>query len=848
MKTRYRGVFRKTLSVVLCVAMVLGAASVSMAADTDWSWKYPTSAVSITNDDGTRNVTVTCTNAGFNIGEILGADQPAGGMYGRYDGPIKLWTTDINENPDRYVTNLAYLWCKYNENPAATTSTFPAEQTELSPHEYTLSPVGGTATGQYGRTLAGSGPNTVNKTAVAEYGGIPTVLYSRADIICGSTVSNYEEYLTLMHSDEWKDSEFYMEGDEDYNPIFVEIGTGTITQRVNSMKNVAKAMNEVIENSNGKIVARYGDPEVIANDMEKVIYGTYFYIDKLINDGKLTKKNATWIASRNADDGTYNCTYYWMQICHEFIGDIFNGPAETYTATNDDIKKYTIQELADMDFILCGRGQKANLLADFAAAGYTKDNIPLLMEDMNHTGFDAGWGMGGASTTWALAYPYSWVYAYAEELSDIDENMNPTAMYRYIQEKFCHITADASESVAAASLTNMWNLTSDIDTVPDKTNYAYDRAAIEAAIVEGIKYATENKKEVNGAFECWWDPFYQCSTFEDYVENYTNVDKKSCLVSAGVPTKGTNVTGLYIRTGGETVDTYTYEPATGYADGTTEYYKNYVTQEMFDAYKAGEQKHVWEPDLTAGIGYVEETPAEVTAVEEAIAAIGEVTKDSGDAIEAARAAYDALTDEQKAMVSEDAVKTLEAAEAAYAALPDDKQENHFTDVKDSDYFAEAVAWAVAKDVTKGTSDTTFSPADECTRGQMVTFLYRAAGSPAVTSTANPFTDVKEGAYYYDAVLWAVDKGITNGMSATTFGPDTEVSRGQAVTFMFRLDGERAVNATNPFTDVSSSDYYYNAVLWAVDKNITNGMSATSFGPDTTCQRAHIVTFLYRYLG
>ena len=151
-------------------------------------------------------------------------------------------------------------------------------------------------------------------------------------------------------------------------------------------------------------------------------------------------------------------------------------------------------------------------------------------------------------------------------------------------------------------------------------------------------------------------------------------------------------------------------------------------------------------------------------------------------------------------------------------------------------------------MTNGTSATTFSPSNECNRAQMVTFLYRAAGSPEVTSTSNPFVDVKAGEYYYDAVLWAVDQKITNGMDDTHFGPEEKVSRGQAVTFMFRLDGEKAVNAANPFSDVSGSDYFYNAVLWAVDKEITNGMSATTFEPNTTCTRAHIVTFLYRYMG
>ena len=288
-----------------------------------------------------------------------------------------------------------------------------------------------------------------------------------------------------------------------------------------------------------------------------------------------------------------------------------------------------------------------------------------------------------------------------------------------------------------------------------------------------------------------------------------------------------------------------------------------VTEDSGDAIKAARdaydaltdaQKELVSDEAVAALEAAEAAYAEImaakadaeaaAAVEEAINAIGTVTKDSADAIKAARDAYDALTDAQKALVSADAVKTLEDAEAALEALNKTK----FIDVPEDSYYAAAVDWAVANNITKGTSETTFSPTNECTRGQMVTFLYRAAGSPTVTSTNNPFTDVKEGSYYYDAVLWAVENGITKGMTATTFEPDTKVSRGQAVTFLYRMDGEKAVSATNPFTDVSSSAFYYDAVLWAVDKGITNGITATTFEPGTACQRAHIVTFLYRYLG
>ena len=172
--------------------------------------------------------------------------------------------------------------------------------------------------------------------------------------------------------------------------------------------------------------------------------------------------------------------------------------------------------------------------------------------------------------------------------------------------------------------------------------------------------------------------------------------------------------------------------------------------------------------------------------------------------------------------------------------------NPFVDVSESDYFYEPVLWAVGKNITNGTDATHFSPAATCTRGQVVTFLWRAAGSPTPTSTTNPFTDVTPSDYYYNAVLWAVGKNITNGTSATTFGPDAGCTRGQVVTFLHRFENSpKPSSTTNPFVDVSSSEYYYNPVLWAVGKGITNGTDSTHFSPDSTCTRGQIVTFLYR---
>ncbi len=177
-------------------------------------------------------------------------------------------------------------------------------------------------------------------------------------------------------------------------------------------------------------------------------------------------------------------------------------------------------------------------------------------------------------------------------------------------------------------------------------------------------------------------------------------------------------------------------------------------------------------------------------------------------------------------------------------------ENPFVDVPEGAYYYNAVLWAVNSDpqITKGTDDTHFSPNDKCTRAQVVAFLWRAKGSPAPTSTENPFTDVPAGKYYTDAVLWAVENEITSGTAKDKFSPNAPCTRGQVVTFLWRAQGKPEPAASNPFTDVSDSAYYYKAVLWAVENEVTNGKTPTTFAPADTCTRGQIVTFLYRALA
>ena len=177
-----------------------------------------------------------------------------------------------------------------------------------------------------------------------------------------------------------------------------------------------------------------------------------------------------------------------------------------------------------------------------------------------------------------------------------------------------------------------------------------------------------------------------------------------------------------------------------------------------------------------------------------------------------------------------------------------EQKNPFTDVAEGSYCYDAILWAVNHEpqITNGVTATEFKPGNACTRGQIVTFLYRAAGEPDVSDVEVPFTDVPKDAYCYNAVKWAVSKGIAKGVTATTFKPNASATRGQAVTFLYRAAGEPdTADIAMPFTDVAAGSYCYNAVKWAYSKGVTNGTAATTFEPSKTCNRANIIAMLYR---
>lgn len=264
----------------------------------------------------------------------------------------------------------------------------------------------------------------------------------------------------------------------------------------------------------------------------------------------------------------------------------------------------------------------------------------------------------------------------------------------------------------------------------------------------------------------------------------------------------------------------------------------------------------WTKDSAAGAGYREDIEEEnqeaADKVGDLIGKIGTITKDSGEAIKAAREAYDALTKEQKELVKnyDELLQAEEAFEALLAALEKEEPQTEikFTDVAEESYYYDAVQWAVANGITAGVTEDAFGPEWTCSRGQLATFLWRVAGSPAPETKTVPYMDVAEESYYYDSILWAMENDIAKGTDGISFSPEMTVTRAQAVTFLWRAMGSPAPSGKESFGDVPETAYYHDAVLWAAENGITSGTGQGVFSPDASCQRGQIVTFLYRAFG
>lgn len=414
--------------------------------------------------------------------------------------------------------------------------------------------------------------------------------------------------------------------------------------------------------------------------------------------------------------------------------------------------------------------------------GFTKENAPVIIDAANESVTAGSNGYNYAPTT-PLYVPYIAAYMYLEPLAELAASgdklaaaINPTALFEYACDEFFHIKDDSAYTITQYWIGTSWDKTdSDLDKVPAvaQGEFVYDKDLIVKAIQTGIQYALENQDDesiyLNGAYrqgEAAWTLAQM--VVEQGVDSFADI-----LTASGGDYS--SVTFDYENNG---------EWSTLDITPLVNYYGVEGLAELVDDYVAHMDRHPWNPDTTIEGTY------------------------------------------------------------GYGMTK-------FSDVSaDSDY-APAVSWALRNGITTGSGDgSTFSPNATSTRAEVMTFLYRAAGEPEIPAgVKNPFTDVKESDYYYNAVLWAVSEGITTGTNddGTTFSPNQTCDRATVLTFLYRYEGEPTVSVINNFTDVTQ-DWYKNAISWAARNGIATGTTATTFSPNANSPRSEFITFMYKVMG
>ena len=920
---------KRTLALLVTAAMLFSLVGTALADDvtqtesTEYTYDYPTEAMEV--DDNI--ITASAHRAASPILGIMGVNATSG--FGMIQGSapdslssaigvpaLAVWST-LNENPDPYYWNYFY--------------NFYAEEYGLETSDDALI-----------NLAAAASPVAADTTLYEEYGNISVSLYSRPDLLVGCASSNsgsdtsgYDSQLATIASFYSYDedgnlvieSEYYQEGDENYDPKLVSYQTTTIENMIDSMYALADAITE-IEEETGK-TTRYGDVQVIASDYETYIYGIIAYVQAELDELGLEQKTFAFITDV-LDDGTfevggadYNSATSLGRAYEYGIAAATPLTTETTTMTLDEVLEadviITINNSTDLD---------ADTMAEAGISEATYDGI-LITNIPNSL-----YGLTQNSVENALGYAYIIGSMYSDIL-DID----PVELCAYFYENFEHVTD--RDNLEKLVLTNFADTILPAG-VSSTLSEDYSSEKIEAMLVEGMDYYTANESLFDadqfldsGIDE--WVPDYSkgIGSGIDYDDDDTGSSTTEDFTGAE-GTCGDSLTWTLSADGVLTISgTGAMTSYSTYAETGWYAYKEYITSVVIEdgvtniapyAFMLCENlTAVSIPDSVTSIGNYAfygtaltsiTLPGSLTRIGTAafFNCSGLTSIDIPDSVTSigSRAFYgcSGLADEDGYVILNgilycycgeeteitlpDSVTSIDARafEGAYdvtsITIPGDLpavsataftgltatvyytdgnetytaetkldyggtiawrvSELAFTDVEETSYYYECVLWAYSEGITTGATTTSFDTDSVCTRAQAVTFLYRAAGEPDVSDVENPFTDVSEDAYYYEAVLWAYTNGITTGATTTTFNPSGECTREQIVTFLYRYAGEPETTTTISFTDVSESSIYYSAIAWAYGEGVATGYSDTVFGMGDGCTRAQIVTFLYRAIA
>ncbi|MCD8110727.1 MAG: hypothetical protein LUE14_11630, partial [Clostridiales bacterium] len=754
-------------------SFVIPATTEEAQAATDWTFTFPTTAMDVETVDGKTVMTTLTQRAASEIPLIFGVNTIGGNMF---NGLQYLAGTDVNENPDPYIWNYNYMQ-----------ETGDELATGFGGVAYAA--LGNAVSNPNGLYQSGGG-NQSYATAVEELGGVGYAIGWRTDVIFSfnSTLISQIDWVNSLDST----SEYYVEGDEDYSPLLADVQTAGVSARLYAWTDMGSALSAYLD-EHEDLTTRYDDPEIIGENVAQFSAGIPYYIASLIADGTIEKKTMAYVGSYSdntltlvdpTDVGTVRAD------CYAEVQN-FNYIEGTYTFES-------LMEECDVDIIVLGASgysygaggngaagstgvastDKAAVLAELADLGYSADEMPLVMDESSSGVTIGNNGYNYAPTT-PMFMPYIQVYAYMDELAEVNEAINPVAMVMFMFDECAHVKDESVEDVAFYYIGTNWDAVDETyDQVPDQENYVYDKDAIIAAIQVGIEYALSGEAEANGnlltpAYSSNETAYLLLTEYATETKPEDETHEYITMTVNGVE-KYLDLTEL-IALDAETDDSEDSGHG-GYASNTTNYteiiaYYNSGDygyganlQETLQNYADHMVEHVWVPDTDVEGTYAT-YGADYSAVEEAIAAAEALNEDDFmdlSEVEAAIAAvdYTKLISEQDdvdamAQAIIDAIAdltmngdtaSLETA-AEYAALLIDL-------LDESDYTAES--WAALEDAYAAVQDVLSGKATQETIDEALAALTEAANS-LEKATAETYTGdtlaIRSGNtfYLYDAL-------------------------------------------------------------------------------------------------
>ena len=798
---------KRIVCFLVVVSVVVGFGLVPVWAASDFEFTYPEAPLDVnsTTGAGTRYLRTLTQRAGSEIPLVFGMNVVGGNMF---NGLRDLAGTLVNKNPDPYIWNFNYL---LNEQEMTGYGTmFPDDMipalvgNELLPVGSYYMPLGNVLSNANGLYNSG-GANQHFATPIDEMGGVGYAVGYRSDVILGFS-SALVDQIDMVNS--WSPGDdFYIDGDEDYSPLIIDVQTGSVSSRLYAWNEMGQAIDAYLDEHPG-LAVRYGSTTTIAARFTEFSAAIPYYIASLIADGAITKKTAAYVSS--IDGYTLTCVD---------PGTLGNVRADTYATVrnlNFIDGSYTISQLLDedVDIIILGASgygytgsgtvtgpttgsDKPTLLADIAALGYGPDQVPMIMDDRASNVTIGGNGYNFSPLT-PLFLPYIQTYCYMDELEAIDEAINPAAMVQFMVNEFLHVTDASTANVALFYIGSNWDsVDEEYDKVPNIVNYEYDKAAIEAAIAKGITFALSGGAAANG--NTMLPAFRDTDTAYLMLTNNASAavppaDHDYITLRIGGQTRYLDLTALLgqeveepestsqfatVRTSYQAIIDYYNSGVYGYGDDLTATLQKYADRMV---------AHVWTPDTTI------------------------------------RGSY---------------------SFGMSAAAPEPVPAFEYDDVRDpSSWFYEAVYFATDKGLFAGDQNNNFGPSESMTMAQLVTVCYRLAGNTTVAQTP----------WYASALAWAIENDLVEEGS---FEASAGVTREDFIVMFYKtcaLTGDFDMSLSADLSEAVDfediSDDSRDAVSWAVGSGMIEGTTGDSLtiAPKTPVMRSVAAQMAMRFYG